>query len=143
MKFIFKIDQIKVFKINFISIGIAGCVSRTATAPLDRLKVTMQAHGAKAANHGIVNTIKYMIKEGGLASLWRGNGVNCIKIAPESAMKFLAYESYKVAIVKMTNNNTNEVTLMEKFMAGALAGATAQTVIYPMEVMFVNLINIP
>nr|AKN21590.1 slc25a-22 [Schmidtea mediterranea] len=115
--------------------GVAGCVSRTTTAPLDRIKVTMQAHGAKVANLGIINTIKSMISEGGVSSLWRGNGVSCFKIGPESAIKFLSYEVYKKFVCRITNNTTGDVTLMERFYAGALAGATSQNLIFPMEVL--------
>ncbi|CAJ0946020.1 unnamed protein product [Ranitomeya imitator] len=72
--------------------GVAGAVSRTGTAPLDRLKVLMQVHGTKADGLSMLRGLKGMIEEGGIRSLWRGNGINVLKIAPESAIKFMAYE---------------------------------------------------
>uniref|UniRef100_A0A8C5N1D9 Calcium-binding mitochondrial carrier protein SCaMC-1-like n=1 Tax=Gouania willdenowi TaxID=441366 RepID=A0A8C5N1D9_GOUWI len=99
----------------------AGGVSRTGTAPLDRMKVFMQVHSSKM---GLIGGFKQMIAEGGLKSLWRGNGINVMKIAPETSIKFMAYEQ-----VRRIQEAFN------RFMAGSMAGATAQTAIYPMEVL--------
>ncbi|KAM9435246.1 mitochondrial adenyl nucleotide antiporter SLC25A24 [Clarias gariepinus] len=111
--------------------AMAGAVSRTGTAPLDRMKVFMQVHASKSNKISLISGFKQMIKEGGVTSLWRGNGVNVLKIAPETAIKFMAYEQYK----KLLSSEGGKVRTHERFMAGSLAGATAQTVIYPMEVM--------
>ncbi|KAE8620159.1 hypothetical protein XENTR_v10010124 [Xenopus tropicalis] len=109
--------------------GVAGAVSRTGTAPLDRLKVLMQVHGSQGLS--ILRGLRVMIEEGGVRSLWRGNGINVIKIAPESAIKFMAYEQIK----KLIRGQHETLRVRERFIAGSLAGAIAQTAIYPMEVL--------
>jgi len=116
---------------HLVAGGIAGAVSRTCTAPLDRLKVLLQVHGGRKQT-SILDTFRYMYQEGGLKGLWRGNGINVIKIAPESALKFMAYDEMKKHI-KGSDNRDLEV--YERLMAGSFAGALSQTAIYPLEVM--------
>ncbi|CAH8540891.1 unnamed protein product [Schistosoma bovis] len=121
---------------TLVSGGIAGCISRTVTAPLDRIKLTWQALGSKASEVGLLGTVNKMVKEGGVTALWRGNGVNCLKIAPESAIKFQAYEVYKCWLNESFGSNPDgSLQLHTKFLAGSLAGATSQSIIYPMEVL--------
>ncbi|XP_042341033.1 calcium-binding mitochondrial carrier protein SCaMC-1 isoform X2 [Plectropomus leopardus] len=113
--------------------AMAGSVARTGTAPLDRLKVFRQVHGFSDFKGNVLSGFQYMVKEGGLRSLWRGNGMNVLKIAPETAIKFTAYEQIKN--VMRSRDQTRNLRLHERFLAGSLAGATAQTAIYPMEVL--------
>ncbi|XP_055049435.1 calcium-binding mitochondrial carrier protein SCaMC-3b [Misgurnus anguillicaudatus] len=111
--------------------AMAGAVSRTGTAPLDRLKVFLQVHGSSGV--GLLGGLQGMVKEGGFRSLWRGNGINVLKIAPETAIKFMAYEQIKCLI--RGSKERGPLRVQERFIAGSLAGATAQTIIYPMEVL--------
>ncbi|XP_065221112.1 mitochondrial adenyl nucleotide antiporter SLC25A23 isoform X4 [Planococcus citri] len=115
---------------HLVAGGVAGAVSRTCTAPLDRLKVYLQVHGNKKSS--IKTCLSYLLKEGGVWSLWRGNGINVLKIAPESALKFMAYEQAKRLI---RGTSTRELTIYERFAAGSFAGSFSQTIIYPLEVL--------
>lgn len=115
---------------HLVAGGVAGAVSRTCTAPLDRLKVYLQVHGTKST--GIKTCLQSMLHEGGFWSLWRGNGINVLKIAPESAIKFMAYEQAKCVI---RGTQSRELSIYERFCAGSLAGGVSQTIIYPLEVM--------
>ncbi|XP_019331418.1 mitochondrial adenyl nucleotide antiporter SLC25A25 isoform X2 [Alligator mississippiensis] len=116
---------------HLVAGGGAGAVSRTCTAPLDRLKVLMQVHASRSNNMCIVGGFTQMIREGGPRSLWRGNGINVLKIAPESAIKFMAYEQIK----RFIGSDQEILRIHERLLAGSLAGAIAQSSIYPMEVL--------
>lgn len=64
--------------------------------------------------------------------------MNVVKIAPESAIKFMAYEQAKKII---RGNSTRELSIYERFVAGSVAGGISQTVIYPLEVCSLYLIS--
>ncbi|XP_065918040.1 calcium-binding mitochondrial carrier protein SCaMC-2-B-like [Dysidea avara] len=111
--------------------GGAGAVSRSCTAPLDRLKIFFQVQSIKGGERLTIMSGFRAMQEGGVRSLWRGNGVNVLKIAPESAIRFYAYEYFKRFFV----SDDKPLNMYQRLATGASAGVVAQTSIYPMEVM--------
>lgn len=92
----------------------------------------VQVHGSKHSR--LTSCFKYLLKEGGIRSLWRGNGINVLKIAPESAIKFAAYEQGKRLVLQFGGSKERELSIVERFVAGSFAGGISQSVIYPLEV---------
>ncbi|XAR50411.1 hypothetical protein NMG60_11004728 [Bertholletia excelsa] len=112
--------------------AVAGTASRTVTAPLDRLKVVMQVQTTRAY---VLSAIKSIWKEGGLLGFFRGNGLNVIKVAPENAIKFYSYEMLKAVIGDLKGGEKEDIGTSGRLMAGGVAGAVAQTAIYPIDLV--------
>lgn len=112
--------------------GVAGASSRTATAPLDRLKVVLQVQTTRSS---IMSSIKNIWREGGFLGFFRGNGLNVVKVAPESAIKFYAYEKFKSVIGDINGEDKCDIGTSGRLIAGGMAGAVAQTAIYPMDLV--------
>jgi solute carrier family 25 phosphate transporter 23/24/25/41 len=102
--------------ITFFSGAVAGAISRTVTAPLDRLKVVMQAN--TTGKLSLKSGVKEIYREGGTRGFFRGNGTNIIKIAPETACKFIMYDKIKAAVCK----RPEAPSTTEKLVSGGLAG---------------------
>lgn len=137
----------------YLAGGTAGVVSRTATAPFDRLKVylianTAQSHtgvltAAKTGNisklarnicRPIVSGTIHIWKDGGIRSFFAGNGLNVIKILPESAIKFGSFEAAKKAFAKFEGaSNVDSITPLSRFLAGGVAGVISQGLVFPID----------
>ncbi|KAF9085679.1 hypothetical protein BGX23_009456, partial [Mortierella sp. AD031] len=133
--------------------AIAGAVSRTAQAGLKHIpKLSTPSAVAPVKQRLLWNAIVELYHQGGVKTFFRGNGLNIIKIAPESAIKFYTYETSKSFIThhvpSMTvqhnyppsSNTTHssvvhvpEIATSGRFLAGGIAGLVSQFSIYPLE----------
>lgn len=95
----------------------AGILARSITAPLDQIKTQQQVKGISFKDAVDVSRGKF----------FRGNVVNCIRAAPQSAIQFGIYP-----ILKDDYN-------MTKFTAAVAAGACAYTTTYPLELVKLQL----
>ena len=82
---------------SFIAGGVAGAVSRTVVSPLERLKILFQVQGAGHNEYkmSVWKALRKMWMDEGWRGLMAGNGTNCIRIVPYSAVQFGAYNFYK------------------------------------------------
>ncbi|EER38457.1 mitochondrial carrier protein [Histoplasma capsulatum var. duboisii H88] len=138
----------------FLAGGMAGCVSRTATAPLDRLKVYLIAQTAvrdtalSAAKSGhpleavkrvgmpLIEATKDLWRAGGIRSLFAGNGLNVVKVMPESAIKFGAYEASKRMFANLEGHgDTKNLLPTSQFLAGGIGGMVSQCFVYPLDTL--------
>ncbi|XP_059518516.1 solute carrier family 25 member 16 isoform X3 [Myotis daubentonii] len=80
---------------SFLAGGIAGCCAKTTVAPLDRVKVLLQAHNHHYKHLGVFSTLRAVPQKEGYLGLYKGNGAMMIRIFPYGAIQFMAFEHYK------------------------------------------------
>jgi hypothetical protein len=82
---------------SFMAGGVAGAVSRTVVSPLERLKILLQvqSNGRTEYKMSIPKALGKIWREEGFKGMMAGNGVNCIRIVPYSAVQFGSYNLYK------------------------------------------------
>jgi len=77
-----------------------------------------------------------MWKREGLASWFKGNWANCVRIAPFQAIEFFFFDFYKhlwhSSFLNNVGNHQNSLQL--DLLAGALSGATATMMVYPLDI---------
>ncbi|CAL8088862.1 unnamed protein product [Calicophoron daubneyi] len=117
---------------RFICGGIAGTVSRTMTAPIDRVKVMRQTGAPEMMGKNFIQSWRLMFAEGGFLSLWRGNAVNVLKNGPESAIRFGLHGWLKSLLFP---ESKGQLRPEQRMLVASLSGAVSLTCTYPAEIM--------
>ncbi|XP_038720619.1 mitochondrial substrate carrier family protein B-like [Tripterygium wilfordii] len=124
--------------------GIAGAFSKTCTAPLARLTILFQVQGM----HSDVSTLSKpciwreasrIVNEEGFRAFWKGNLVTIAHRLPYSSVNFYAYENYKSWLQQFLGlknlKGSASADLFVHFVGGGLAGITAASATYPLDLV--------
>ncbi|KQK01047.1 ADP,ATP carrier protein, mitochondrial [Brachypodium distachyon] len=139
---------VKSFAIDFLMGGVSAAVSKTAAAPIERVKLLIQnqdemikAGRLSEPYKGIGDCFGRTIKDEGFGSLWRGNTANVIRYFPTQALNF-AFKDY----FKRMFNFKKEKDGYGKWFAGNLAsggaaGASSLFFVYSLDYARTRLAN--
>jgi solute carrier family 25 (adenine nucleotide translocator) protein 4/5/6/31 len=128
------------FAIDLATGGTAAAISKTAVAPIERVKILLQVQDAQKTiavdkrYKGIIDVLVRVPREQGFLSLWRGNLANVIRYFPTQALNFAFKDTYKRIFLEGYDKKKD----FWKFFAGNLAsggaaGATSLCFVYPLD----------
>lgn len=83
--------------------AMAGAVSRTVTAPFETLRL-MAMTGDSAAASGMLAAAAVIVQQRGWRALYRGNGINVARSAPQKAIDFFAFDALKAKLSRVQPN---------------------------------------
>ncbi|XP_003743297.1 graves disease carrier protein homolog [Galendromus occidentalis] len=118
---------------NFVAGGVAGMFSKTSVAPLDRIKILLQAHNSHYKNLGVLSGLRGIVSKEGFIGLYKGNGAMMVRIFPYAAVQFVSFETYKTVFKESALGRYN--AHVSKFLAGSAAGVTAVLATYPLDMV--------
>ena len=129
------------FIINFLAGGVSGAVAKTATAPIERVKLLIQTQDANpkiisgevARYTGIVNCFSRVASEQGIKAFWRGNMTNIIRYFPTQAFNFAFKDTIKALFPRADKNTEFGKFFAINMASGGLAGAGSLMIVYPLD----------
>jgi|TARA_B100000475_G_scaffold185189_1_gene153888 hypothetical protein len=108
--------------LKFLAAGaIAGVVSRTLVSPLEVVATVNMA--AVGTVEGPIDMLTRLWALEGATGFYKGNGANCLKVAPTKGIQFVSFEFFKqqILFLKRWQNKAEALEPIERLIAGGLA----------------------
>jgi len=124
---------------DFMLAGVSAGVSKTATAPIERIKLLIQNQDEMIKQgrldkpyNGVIDCTKRVLAEEGVGPLWRGNMANVLRYFPTQALNFAFKEQFK-AIFSVPKDSSYLVKTMANIASGGCAGTLSLLFVYSLD----------
>lgn len=135
------------FAENFALSGAAAIISKTAAAPIERIKLLVQnqdemlkAGRLSEPYKGVIDCTVRTYKTEGILPFWRGNLANCIRYFPTQALNFAFKDKIK-QIFKASKQDSYMLGFAKNIGSGGLAGAMSLCFVYSLDYCRTRLAN--
>lgn len=132
---------------NFMLSGVAAGVSKTAAAPIERVKLLVQNQDEMIKQgrldkpyNGVIDCTKRVMATEGIAPFWRGNLANVLRYFPTQALNFAFKDTIK-AQFKTPKDASDILKLRNNILSGGLAGSMSLTFVYSLDYARTRLAN--
>ncbi|KAJ4713242.1 Mitochondrial ADP/ATP carrier protein [Melia azedarach] len=128
------------FSADFVMGGAAALVSKSAAAPIERVKLLLQNQGEMIKRGqlmrpytGVRDCFKRVLREDGLLSFWRGNQANVIRYFPTQAFNFAFKGYFKNLFGRSKEKDGYLKWFAGNVASGSAAGATTSFFLYHLD----------
>ena len=135
------------FAENFALSGVAAVVSKTAAAPIERVKLLVQNQDEMLKTGrldkpytGVADCTRRTFANEGLLPFWRGNLANCIRYFPTQALNFAFKDKIKV-LFKASKSDAQSVKFTKNIASGGVAGSMSLCFVYSLDYARTRLAN--
>jgi len=129
----------KEFVTDFMIGGVSAGVSKTAAAPIERVKLLVQNQGEMLKSgrlatpyKGIIDCTSRTYASEGLASFWRGNTANVIRYFPTQALN-LSFKDFFKSLSPYRKEDSYAKWAAGNLASGGAAGATSLLFVYSLD----------
>jgi len=136
------------FLIDFGMGGVSAAVSKTAAAPIERVKLLIQNQDEMLKSgrlqtpyKGISDCFSRVIAEEGFINLWRGNTANVLRYFPTQALNFAFKDQFKRMFGYSQAKDGYWKWFMGNLASGGAAGACSLLFVYSLDYARTRLAN--
>jgi len=132
---------------DFALAGAAAVISKTAAAPIERVKLLVQNQGEMLKTgrlaepyKGVIDCVKKTYVSEGVIPFWRGNLANCVRYFPTQALNFALKDQIK-AVFKPNKADPYIKNLGKNITSGGVAGSISLMFVYSLDYCRTRLAN--
>jgi len=132
---------------NFMLSGVAAGVSKTAAAPIERVKLLIQNQDEMIKQGrldkpytGVLDCTKRVLSTEGIAPFWRGNLANVLRYFPTQALNFAFKDKIK-AIFNVPKDASPAYKAATNIASGGCAGSLSLLFVYSLDFARTRLAN--